>query len=134
MAMHWTKEALSFLTPKRGAAKPPQLRYDATKLFASVKAVMKTEAPKFVAGANEKDFGDPARALAVLAFYKGFGPDSPLDPDVQGAMIAMMRGWGDDARELVRDLTRHWMARAGLPFTLRALHAYALLRVMHPKK
>ncbi|HEY2367218.1 MAG TPA: hypothetical protein VGH87_12570, partial [Polyangiaceae bacterium] len=134
MAIHWTKEAQSFLTPKRGQAKPPQLRYDATKLFASIKTVMKTEAPKFVAGAKNKDLGDPARAAQVIAFYKDFGPDSPLDPEVQGALVAMMRGWGDDARDVVRDLTRHWIVRGGLPFTLRALHAYALLRVTHPKK
>ncbi len=128
----WTKDALAELTPLRGECKPPKLDVDVAALQKAIAARMSVEGPKFEKGIKKK-LGDVELAREVLAYCKQMKPDSPLDPRIQGAMLAMLRGWANDDHELVRKIVRHWIVAAGVVFTIRALHQFALRRVMHPK-
>ena len=89
MSIHWTKEALAELTPRRGEAKPPRLDYDEAALRREIALVISRERPKFERGVKKK-LADHALVTEVLEQEDVLA----LDARLQGARIAMIRGWG----------------------------------------
>jgi hypothetical protein len=133
MPLVWTKDALAELTPKREPGRAVSLPYDAKELPSTLVRALDAEAPKFEKGLKNK-LGDVALVSEVLATYKTFSTDAELDARVQGAVVAMIRGWSHaTSLASLQSLRRHWIKRMGLAFAVRAQWEHAILRVMHPR-
>jgi hypothetical protein len=128
MSIHWTKEALAELTPRRGEAKPPRLDYDEAALRREIALVISREQPKFERGVKKK-LADHALVTDVLEQEDVLA----LDARLQGARIVMIRSWGQHFGDLAHDLMCHWIVAGGLAFAVRAQYEGAIRRVEHDR-
>jgi hypothetical protein len=133
MPIVWTKEARAEVSPRRGQIKTPPPATTPDDLAAQVRAALDDRASTYAAGVEAK-LGEHALVSEVLALYKHFDADSPLDPRVQGAMCAMLEHWGDRTKGVIRALVLHWIARGGLAFAVRAIHEYGKRGTTYPQK
>jgi hypothetical protein len=131
MPLHWSKQALASLSPRRGDVRAPRLDYDEAALVKGVKASF----AKYVAGFRAGIARGPAEGKAlterVIAAVEEMTPGTALEADVQGAIARVAGIAGSHDNRLERDLVRHWIARRGLAFAVEALFELGTLDLQH---